>query len=213
MDKCPICGGQVVEVYDAQLKIDFYHCKTCEFVYQSPNTHASLEEEKAQYDYHQNSFENIGYVHYLQKFLEGHVLPLNKNGVALDYGSGPGPVLYELMKEHFEEVMHFDPFYHPNPSYLTRKYDIITSTEVVEHFKHPMEEFAKLRDLLKEDGYLVIMTNFRLMDMDEFLTWWYRRDQTHISFYHPKTFAYIASKLGFTLVSDNGKNVIILKRA
>lgn len=213
MDKCLLCSGQVDKVYDPQLDLDFYHCKSCEFVYQAPNTHASLEEEKALYDHHQNSFENIGYVNYLQKFLNEHVLPLNKGGLALDYGSGPGPVLFALMQEHFEEVYHYDPFYHPEESYLDQQYDVITSTEVVEHFVDPLKEFAKLRDLLKEDGYLVIMTNFRLMDMEEFLSWWYRRDQTHISFYHPNTFAFIADKLGLKIVSDNGKNVIILKRA
>jgi SAM-dependent methyltransferase len=213
VDKCILCKSEVEEVYDPQLKLFFYHCPICEFVYQDQKSHASLEEEKDQYDFHQNSFENIGYVNYLRRFLEDHVLPLKKSGKALDFGSGPGPVLYELLKEHFEEVAHYDPFYHPDLSALDQKYDVITSTEVVEHMKDPMKEFRRLRNLLKEDGYLVIMTSFRLMDMEEFLTWWYRRDSTHISFYHPKSFAYIAGQVGLKILKDNEKNVIILKRA
>lgn len=213
MDKCILCGSKVEGIFDPQLKLTFYHCLTCEFVYQDQQTHASLDEEKDLYDFHQNSFENIGYVTYLRNFLESHVLPLKKSGRALDFGSGPGPVLYELLKEHFDEVAHYDPFYHPDESYLKQSYDVITSTEVVEHMKDPMKEFARLRSLLKEDGYLVIMTSFRLMDMKEFLTWWYRRDQTHISFYHPKTFAYIAKEVGLEIIRHNEKNVIILKRA
>ena len=213
MANCVICGHSVNEVYDKQLDTTFLHCPNCEFIYQEKAAHVSKEEEKKQYDYHQNSFENQGYVDYLKNFMDEYVLPLNKNGIALDFGSGPGPVLYELMKGHFEEVRQYDPFYHPDDSYIDMQFDVITSTEVVEHFTNPLDEFRHLKRLLKKDGYLVVMTNFRTMDIDAFLTWWYRRDTTHISFYHLKTFEEICRKIGLKIVMHNKKNVIILKRA
>lgn len=213
MAKCMICQSNVQEVVDHQLDTTFFHCPVCEFVYQEPASHVNKEKEKEQYDFHENSFENEGYVNYLRTFLKTHVLPLNKTGIALDFGSGPGPVLYELMKEYFDQVYHYDPFYHPSEDFKKHTYDVVTSTEVVEHFTDPIKEFTRLKELLKDDGYLVVMTNFRTMDMDQFLHWWYRRDTTHISFYHVKTFEKIADKIGFKIVSQNEKNVIILKRA
>jgi len=211
--KCIICGEQTNSIYDEQLRLTFLECPSCEFVHQDPASHANKEDEKHLYDSHQNSFENLGYVKYLQNFLDGYVLPLHKHGIALDFGSGPGPVLYELMKNHFQEVRHYDPYYHPDKDYMEEHFDVITSTEVAEHFSDPLKEFRHLKSLLKDDGYLVVMTSFRTMDMDEFLTWWYRRDMTHISFYTVKTFDVIAAKVGLEIVEHNKKNVIILKRA
>jgi SAM-dependent methyltransferase len=213
MADCIICHSPTNEVVDQQLKLTFYHCPNCEFIYQDPTSHVDKNLEKSQYDHHQNSFQNQGYVDYLKNFLDEEVLPVKDTGIALDFGSGPGPVLYELMKGHFTEVRHYDPFYHPDESYIDVKFDVITSTEVVEHFSDPLKEFSHLKELLKDEGYLFIMTNFRTMDLDEFLTWWYRRDSTHISFYHLKTFEEICSKTGLKIVSHNKKNVIILKRA
>lgn len=213
VDKCIICQSQVEATYDEKLDLTFYRCLHCEFVHQDPTTHVDGVKEKEQYDFHDNSFENEGYVDYLTKFMDSYVVPLNKAGAALDFGSGPGPVLSELLKKHFELVLHYDPYYHPDESYKKKTFDVITSTEVAEHFSDPLKEFRHLKSLLREDGYLVIMTSFRTMDMEEFLGWWYRRDSTHISFYRVKTFEEIARQLGLKIVSHNEKNVIILKRA
>lgn len=213
MASCIICGEETTKVYDKQLDVTFFHCSNCEFIHQDPTSHIDNAKEKKQYDHHQNSFENQGYVDYLQNFLDDYVLPLKKAGIALDFGSGPGPVLYELMKNYFKEVRHYDPFYHPDERYKEERFDVITSTEVAEHFADPLKEFKHLKDLLKEDGYLVIMTSFRTMDIPTFLTWWYRRDPTHISFYHTKTFEEIVEKVGLKIIKHNKKNVIILKRA
>lgn len=208
-----ICGEPTNTVYDEQLDVTFYHCDYCEFIHQDPTSHVDQVKEKEQYDHHQNSLENQGYVDYLQHFLDEYVLPLEKDGMALDFGSGPGPVLFELMKHHFHEVRHYDPYYHPDDGYKEETFDVITSTEVVEHFADPLKEFHHLKDLLKEDGYLVVMTSFRTMDVSKFLSWWYRRDTTHISFYHMKTFEEIVQRVGLKIVKHNQKNVIILKRA
>ena len=106
----------------------------------------------------------------------------------------------------------YDPFFNPNSDYLERKYDLITTTEVVEHFTTPMVEFEHILSLLKNDGYLVIMTNFNTFTDEEFLKWWYRRDMTHISFYRVKTFEYIANMYNLKLVSHNDKNVVVFQK-
>jgi hypothetical protein len=44
-----------------------------------------------------------------------------------------------------------------------------------------------------------------------FLQWRYRRDPTHVSFYSPATFAWIASHFGFTM-ERVGSDVVVLQK-
>ena len=106
----------------------------------------------------------------------------------------------------------FDPFFNKNDEYLNKKYQLITSTEVVEHFVDPLKEFKHLARLLEEGGYLLIMTRLRTMNNEEFLNWWYRRDLTHISFYNHKTFQEIGKKFGLKIISTNNVNVIVYQK-
>ena len=141
-----------------------------------------------------------------------HVNPLDIKRNILEFGSGPYPALKILLGERGYNVFDFDPFYNNNDDYKNRKYQLITTTEVVEHFTNPLKEFSHLFDLLEEDGYLVIMTRFRTMDIEEFLKWWYRRDLTHISFFNLKTFEYIGNKYDADIVSHNDVNIITMQK-
>ncbi|MFK5883694.1 MAG: class I SAM-dependent methyltransferase, partial [Candidatus Izemoplasma sp.] len=104
----------------------------------------------------------------------------------------------------------FDPFYHNNSEYLNHKYNLITTTEVAEHFFNPMKEFEHLSGLLAPGGYLVIMTSFRTMPIEDFTNWWYRRDATHVSFYTEDTLNFIANKYNLKVVNSNNKNITVM---
>ncbi len=58
----------------------------------------TFDEERAEYDLHENSIEDMGYVNYLDNFLIKAVDPYINEGQALDFGCGPEPVLAELLK-------------------------------------------------------------------------------------------------------------------
>lgn len=210
---CNICGTTTSELNDPQLKVTYSVCTECEFIYKDIENHVSLEQEHKEYKNHNNSFESKGYVQMFERFINDYIKPLHIKGVGLEYGSGPGPVLKELLSREGFTMYDFDPFFNPNEEYKVRTYDLITSTEVVEHFVDPIKEFKHLASLLKDDGYLVLMTNFHFNDHDLFLKWWYRRDFTHISFYTPKTFLRIAKICKLDFVGHNSKNVVILKKA
>ncbi len=166
------------------------------------------EEEKQKYDNHQNSLENLGYVSFLNKLLTPLRSYLPKEAKGVDFGSGPGPTLSLLMKERGYDMDIYDYFYAKNDFIFDKKYDFITMTEVIEHLKDPFFEIQRLWSLLYEDGLLGIMTAFRVKD---FHSWYYKRDMTHIRFFTPKTFKFLAKKINAKILYLND-GVIILKK-
>ncbi len=209
---CMICGGETSPLFDEKIKVVYDVCTVCGFTYKQPRFHPTPEQEKILYDFHDNSMENAGYVTMLKTFLDHAVLPYIQSGDALDFGSGPGPVLYELTKRAGFHAEHYDPFYHPQADYENKTYDLITATEVFEHLSQPLKTMAKLSGLLKPGGYLAISTSLRPEDDQAFLTWWYRRDETHIGFFTPKALAHLIRDVPLKRVYTNHKNHFTFKK-
>ncbi len=131
---------------------------------------------------------------------------------ALDFGSGPTPVLAELLKRRDIHVEHFDKFYQPKKIYENKKYDLITSTEVFEHLQNPKEVLTMLSKRLNINGTISLMTLFHTDKKDDFLKWWYRRDPTHITFFTPKSISFMAKECGLQVLKHDNKRVIVLKK-
>lgn len=212
MSKCLICGSETTNIIDSQIRVTHSYCKSCGFIYKNKEYHLSLEIEHENYKKHNNSFESEGYVKIFVDLINNYIKPLNIEGKVLEFGSGPGPVLKELLVREGYDVFDFDPFFNRNLLYLKHKYQLITSTEVVEHFVEPLKEFEHMSNLLEKGGYLLVMTRVRTMDSKEFLNWWYRRDLTHVSFYTLDTFKEIGKRNGLELVKTNDVNIIIFKK-
>jgi 2-polyprenyl-3-methyl-5-hydroxy-6-metoxy-1,4-benzoquinol methylase len=212
MTNCLICGNETVSVVDNQIKVTYSVCNTCHFIHKDKEYHVDKKEENRQYSLHNNSFESEGYVKIFVDLINDYIKPLGITKKVLEYGSGPGPVLKELLNRDGYDVYDFDPYFNNNLEYQDNMYELITSTEVVEHFNSPLNDFKHLSSLLETNGYLVIMTRFRTMEMPEFLKWGYRRDVTHVSFYTLKTFEVIAKKFNLKLVTTNNVNVIVFQK-
>ncbi|MBN6187242.1 class I SAM-dependent methyltransferase [Aneurinibacillus sp. BA2021] len=204
---CKICGAGTKEVYDQQFGIAYYECGACEFMFEDEAHIVSPEEEKKEYDLHNNSYENEGYVNMFRDFYSRTVESYIGSGrKALDFGSGPEPVLAKILTEEYGYCTDiYDVYYAPQKVYEGQKYDLITCTEVVEHLRNPMEYFTLFADLLAEGGVLAVMTLYHPRDDETFRRWYYRRDQTHIAFYTPKTMKYIADAVGLQLCYSDGK--------
>ncbi len=212
MASCLICNSFVKRLDDKQMKVTYSVCLNCGFIYKDKLFHVDREEELKNYSLHNNSFESVGYVEIFEKLIKDYLLPLNIMGKVLEYGSGPGPVLKELLIKEGYNVFDYDPFFNDNIQYLNHKYELITSTEVVEHFYDPLKEFAHLANLLEQGGYLVIMTNLRTMNHTDFLDWWYRRDITHVSFYTMKSLEVIAKRFDLKIIDSNHINIVVFQK-
>lgn len=193
----------------------FFHCGTCDLVFADPNAHPSPDAEKARYSLHQNNPQDAGYRRFLGSLisaLDARLGPQSLEG--LDYGCGPSPVLAGLLEEKGHRIARFDPYFANDPKVLERQYDVVTSTEVVEHFREPGQEWERLVALVKPGGWLGIMTKLSdrfIVDTATFASWPYIRDQTHLCFYSRQTFRFLASRHGFR-VEWEGDNVILLQK-
>ena len=208
---CIVCNAKVASFKDTQLDKVFFQCHSCELIFLDKKFYVSCIDEKNQYDHHNNSLENKGYVKMFNDFLDFTLESLHVKSV-LDFGSGPTPVLAELLKRRDLHVEYFDKFYQPEKVYENKKYGLITSTEVFEHLENPKEILNLLKNHLTQSGIISIMTLFHTNKQDDFLKWWYRRDPTHITFFTPKTIETMAKECGLKVLKHDNKRIILLSK-
>ena len=207
---CPLCLEKSSSNYATGENRVYLLCKTCNLVYVPSLYFISKKDEKAKYDNHQNSPQNQGYKDFLNRLINPLSKELSQSSYGLDFGCGPGPTLSLIMQEKGHKMELYDYFYYDNKTVFEKEYDFITSTEVIEHLHHPLKEIQRLWECLKPDGVLGIMTAFR-PNIDEFSSWYYKRDLTHIRFFTKKTFQWLANRLNAKLqIPENG--VILLKK-
>lgn len=210
---CALCESQTKLIQHP--KWGKYHfCSNCELISKDEKHILSAEEEHAQYNLHNNSIDDPGYVAFFYRFLENAVFPFVSGGKkGLDFGSGPSPVLAELLeRNHHHQMDIYDRYYAPKKVYESNQYDLITSTEVVEHLKNPLPYFKLFSDLLKENSILAVMTLFHPNDEELFWNWHYTRDPTHITFYTPRTMEYIASRTNLEVIYTNHKRFTTFRK-
>lgn len=206
---CPLCEARDTSLlFEGTLPARPYlQCNHCDLVFVPSQFHLNLEEEKAVYDHHENDHKDKGYRAFLKKLLTPLTEGIDPGTTCLDFGSGPGPAISTIMRELGHKCENYDQFYASQPLLLTKKYDLVTSTEVVEHLREPDEVIKLLFDCLTPEGSLGLMTSLQPKDK-AFASWHYIKDPTHICFYSESTMAYIAEKYGREL-KIIGTDVII----
>lgn len=134
---------------------------------------------------------------------------LPRGAEGLDFGSGPGPTLSEMLGEAGFCVKVYDPFFAPDAQALNDTYDFITCTETAEHFFHPAHEFDRLHRMLRPGGWLALMTEH--YEDQPFEQWWYARDPTHACFYRARTMTWLADHYRWRMVTPH-RNVRMFQR-
>jgi len=79
----------------------------------------------------------------------------------------------------------------------TRKYDVVVASEVIEHFRSPRADFARLFDYVEDDGLLVCGTNINNGGRLARKRYIFYPD--HTSFYSPRSLSLIADAFGWFL--------------
>jgi len=210
---CKLCHQPLSSFYDEPMQCETYHCKACEFIFKDEASVVTQDKELKIYEQHNNSEENLGYVAMFQDFMDKTFLPYREEITSvLDFGSGPTPVLANLMLRNGFEVEKYDKFFSPEKVYENKLYDLITSTEVIEHIADVPEVMQLFSAHLNPKGYLALMTQFHTNEKADYLNWWYRRDPTHISFFRPHTFEVLAKVYGFELLFHDEKKLILLQK-
>jgi SAM-dependent methyltransferase len=211
---CPLClraDPRPVGTGDGRLYGD---CRACGLIHLHPAHHPTPEAERAHYRTHENDPGDPGYREFLSRLADPLLERLDPGAEGLDYGAGPGPTLSVMLAERGHPTAIYDPFFHPDRAVLDRSYEFVTCSETAEHFHRPREELARLCSLLRPGGILAVMTVMypgAEPAGGDFEGWWYRRDPTHVSFYRPRTFEWIAEWLGWTAELPR-PNVALLHR-
>ena len=189
---CPLCGAESHWLLDDR-KRSYWQCEQCLMVHVPACWQLTAEQEKAEYDRHENHPDDPGYRRFLSRLAEPLLTRLPAAGSGLDFGCGPGPALAMMLREHGHQVALHDLYYHPNPDALRQQWDFITATEVVEHLAAPREVLEQLWQYLKPGGWLGLMTK-RVISPEAFSRWHYKSDPTHISFFSEQSFRWLAAK-------------------
>ncbi|WP_309045908.1 class I SAM-dependent methyltransferase [Marinobacter sediminicola] len=195
---CSVCGQGELMRFQTLGDKEYLRCPRCSATIMARKSWLGPDEERAVYELHDNDPGDTGYRSFLEKLALPMLERIQPGASGLDFGCGPGPALAEMMREAGMEVALFDPIFHPAESALSRQYDFITCTEVVEHLHHPAKVFRQLDGLLKPGGWLGVMTCFQTCD-DRFDKWHYRRDPTHVVFYREATLKVVAQRMGWTM--------------
>ncbi|MEX0610264.1 MAG: class I SAM-dependent methyltransferase [Balneolaceae bacterium] len=169
----------------------------------------SPDEEITRYESHNNDIEDPRYQKFVSPLVDRITALFGKDSLGLDFGSGTGPVITKMLHEKGYSINNFDPFFDNNPEVLNIKYDYIVSCEVIEHFHQPYKEFSRLREMLKPQGALLLKTDMYTEDVD-FHSWYYKSDETHVIFYHPKSLEWIKSALNFSKLEQDGRHITLL---
>ena len=209
---CPLCGNSnTVEHYNDQTQ-QYRLCLICDLIFVPKPFHISSDHERNIYLLHENSIENQGYVDMFRRFLN-EVLPIcdldtNKTKV-LDFGCGYEPVLQKILQKDGYTCDIYDAYFFSQVPLV--KYDLIVSTEVFEHFSNPAKEVELILSLLNSEGFVGVMTKQPLPSLD-FSSWYYKKDETHICFYSPKCFEWIAKKYNLNLIYNNNDNIVVFSK-
>lgn len=193
MAKCPLCHGDKDSLYYKDKRGEYRLCSTCALVFVLPNVYLNAEDEKKRYDLHTNSSDDLGYRKYLTKVLNPVLERVAKNAFGLDFGSGPGPTLSKMFEENGCRMNVYDHFYAKDEAVLEQSYDFITSTEVIEHLYDPKSVLDRIMSMLKAQGILALLTQV-YPSKDDFASWYYKNDPTHVCFFSIETMRYLEKK-------------------
>lgn len=209
-----MCGSPNLQLFyeDTKRSWHYYECESCRLVFRDPKTYLPAEQEMARYSTHNNSLENSGYVKFLSPVVDWMLEVVQPGDKGLDYGSGPGPILDQLFRQHDVSVINYDPYFAPTSKALEEQYDFITCTEVFEHFYRPGEELKKLVSMIKPEGYLLVMSEWR-KDREHFANWGYRTDNTHVCFLNEPSMKWIEAAFSLKAMRWDGRIILFQKHS
>ena len=207
---CPLCSCDDAVLFFQDNQREYLRCPQCALVFVPPHHYLTPEQEKAEYDFHQNSPDDAGYRRFLGRMANPLLELLTPQSTGLDFGCGPGPTLSLMFEEHGHSVALYDKFYHADESLFGETYDFITATEVAEHLHEPLAEIKRLWRCLGSGGVLGVMTKM-VRDRDAFVGWHYKNDPTHVCFFARETFEWLGMRLGAEL-SFHGNDVVLLQK-
>jgi len=138
-------------------------------------------------------------------------------GRLLDIGSGSGILVEQAIKMGYDAegvepskwlqsqaVKHGLPVYlgtFPHPD-TQGPYDVVTIIDVIEHVSDPVNLISDIRNVILEDGIIVVVTPDISSLMARILGWkWWHFRVAHIGYFNRRTLGMLLDRAGFRLLS------------
>lgn len=153
----------------------------------------SVEQARTHYDQHEKDVYSEGHRRFLQRTVKPVLAHCPPPASGLDFGSGPAPTLATMLREYGYQMALYDECYAPQLSVFNSHYDVITTTEVLEHLQQPLLWLDRLWQCLLPGGLLVVQSK-RVLSDEHLQGWHYLRDPTHIIFFRLATWQWLAQR-------------------
>lgn len=213
MNDCPLCQSSKTGYYSRDKFREFFFCPDCGLIFVPRSQLIDQIQEKTRYQSHQNAEDDDFYRQYLQQIATAVGEQLTVAQTGLDFGCGRTSLLAQLFKQQGHECDSYDVYFCPNEGIWQKKYRFIILSEVIEHLRHPLEDMQRVRELLARGGSLFIKTKLHPQDKMSFDNWFYKRDITHVQFFNPTSFEYLAATLGLSSPQQVGADLFQFKES
>lgn len=211
---CPLCSTPcTIPLGNTLALAQYYQCRECALRFVHPEQRLAPAAEELRYRTHNNNLQDKAYQDFVAPLVEAVAARCLPGGRGLDFGSGTAPILSAGLAARGFLMREFDCFFANETSVFDQTYDFIASSEVFEHLFHPGAELERLTACLRPGGVLGIMTLFYPEDPTQFESWYYRRDPTHVVFYHPQTLHWIAEEFGYSAPEILSDRVAVLTKS
>lgn len=221
MKKCIVCKQKSV-LKITRKEFSIFECNNCGMIFVNPdqidsNYYQQYEEDisspmlyyKSIEEYDRRSFKKR--LQFMDKYFpeKGSLLEIGSNTgtflrVAKEhgwsvYGVEPNKAICEEFKKKVKDIPIYNCFFDEKfVKNTTRKYDLIYSSDVIEHVPDPVSFLVNARKLLKKDGHIVIVTP----DFDSLLTRLFQIKPTeHLVYLNKKNIKLLYKKAGLSIVN------------
>lgn len=210
--KCKICNSDTKKIFEKKvlLKYDvtYLRCNSCLFV-QTENPYW-LDEAYASAITSLDiglPYRNILLRTEIEKIIDSF---FPESSIYLDYAGGYG-LFVRLMRDNGFDFYRQDDYcdnlfakHFDITDLKLNRFDLVTAFEVLEHFKNPIEEIAKIFEF---SDSVIFTTDLAPETVEEIENWWYIAQETgqHIAFYNKKSMEFIANKFNKNYYCKDGK--------
>ena len=197
--KCRVCGIPSEEFYKDTRT--FYKCPVCFLIFTE-----EMADEKGSEEHYKKQWREVDPAFFKQQsdVLLDVANRFVKPERILDYGSGSGGITLELRSRGYD-VTPLEPMEH---GYLKDQeyphlFNLVIGVEVVEHLPNLWEELGELDKILEPGGVIIFSTGMtdkfieHPQAVEVFKRWWYKDDQTHVSFFCADSVAMIAHRMEY----------------
>ena len=186
------------------VKVNNYEMYVCEKCGHMKKKNILPDElQKIRYD---NHICDEGYIKYMNN-VYGKISKYLNAGISLDYGCGQIHALSDILNSNNQKCDYYDLFYYNKLE--NKKYDNVILIEVIEHIEDIVSEILKIKEMLNDNGRVIIMTNFI---PDNINNWWYLRDSTHVSFLNESSIIELAKIVEMDVEINRDINLFVLMK-